>query len=322
MSTKHINYSNAFNIAAGSYLYNSARNFLKNKYGSYSLVNDNPMAGYGSRQRFRLKRGGSRTITKRRKFKRQSRLAKRVKRISRTLHRKGLKSIEIKYLQGTFETPNTLAGPGAVGTLLETGGSTAQSAKVNLTSQVARGLTRDGRVGDKVFIRHIRLRGLLQASVATNAASEVYVTVMVVRVKNAGGSTTTLATEIPYLQNIFEFIGSTSSLSTPPNGQNGGRGAYINNWNYVNARYKDDFQILKKKTYRIGKPDGNPPLKVMFKMNIPIFKPAYWDDTNNPQDGHVYLYYWCDQVTFDDRAITAGDRPVMWASWRTSYTDC
>jgi len=236
------------------------------------------------------------------------------------MRRKGLNSIEIKYVQGQFVTPNTPTGLGAIGTLTENGTPT-RAAQISLTSGISRGTARDNRIGNKVFLRHIRFRGLIQASVQAEAVSELAITVLIVRIKDAQGPVTTYGNEVPSVPNIFEFIGNSSD---PPvlSGQNGGRGAFINNWNYINSRWKDDFTILKKKTYYVGKPDGTPPLKRFFRMNIPVMKPAFWDDSSNPQDGHLYMYYWCDQVRTDDLAAQAGDRPVMWGAWRTSYTDC
>lgn len=316
------NYSTAFNVAAGTYLLNSLKRQRTNSYGSYNLSGtDVPMAKF-RKSRLRSRNGRSRTLTKRRKFGRGSRLVKRVRRIGRTLHRKGLNSIEIKYRQGQVVTPDTLAGPGAISTLMETGPVSANNNRFSFTAGTPPGTFAQYRIGGKVFLRHLRIRGLLQASNTAAAASEVYVTILILRVKDAQGSTGTHTAEVPYLQNVYEYIDSTSLLSTPPNSQNGGRGAFVNQWNYVNARFKDDFHVLKKKTYRIGKFDGNPPQKVMFKYNIPVFKPCHWDENNNPQDGHIYIYYWADQITATDGVITNGDRPTMWLSWRCSFTDC
>jgi len=275
---------------------------------------------YGKRRYgFRFKRRG-RTTVRRRKFRgRSGRLTRRVRRITRTLHRKGINSVEIKYSQGQFVTPTTVAGIGFIGTLSELANNTRTS-QVSLTAGITRGTARDQRVGNKVFLRHVRFRGLLQASVKAEAVAELYVTILIVRVKDAQGTITSFASEVPYVPNIFEFIGNTAA---PPglNGQNGGRGAFINNWNYINSRWKDDFTIVKKKTFSLGKPDGTPPLKRYFKFTIPIMKPAFWDDSNNAQDGHHYLFYWCDQVRTDDGIIEDGDRPALWGAWRVSYTD-
>lgn len=321
--SKHINYSSAFNTIASSYILNSASNFLRNRsYGSYS-VQEPGMAsrrfgkrGYG----FRFKRRG-RTTQRKRKFRgRSARLTRRVRRIARTLHRKGINSVEIKYSQGQFVTPNTAGGVGYIGTLGELVNDNTRTAQVSLSSGIAKGTNRDQRVGNKAFLRHLRFKCLVQASVKTEAVAELYVTILIVRVKDAQGSTASYGTEVPYLTNIYEFIGNTAN---PPsiNGQNGGRGAFINNWHYINSRWKDDFTIIKKKTFPIGKPDGSHPLKRTYKITLPIFKPMYWDDNNFPSDGHLYLYYWCDQVTTDDNVIADGDRPRMWGSWRVSYTD-
>lgn len=313
-------YSDAFNVAAGTYLFNALKRRRIGGYGSYNI---GPNEGMAKFRKSRLRgRYGSRTITKRRRGGRfGNRLVKRIRRISRTLHRKGLKSIEIKYNQAQLDTGNTALGALSIGTLLEGGAVASNNAKVSLTSGMVRGTDRAQRVGDKVFIRHVRVRGLIQASTSANAAAEVYVTLLILRVKQAQGTTTSLGTEVPYLTNVYEYINNTATLSSPPNGQNGSKGAFVNHWNWINMRWKNDFHILKKKTFAIGKPDGNPPLKRFFKFNIPVFKPAHWEDYSNPQDGHIYLYYWCDEVR-PTGAIVDGDRPQMWLTWRMSYTDC
>lgn len=236
------------------------------------------------------------------------------------MHRKGLKSVEIKYVQGKWATPND-APPtqGSIGTLNEPASGSTQ-AQFMLTS-ISPGLARDQRVGNKVFLRHLRITGMLQASVAAAAVAEVYVTILIVRVKDAQGAIAKFDSDTPSVPNIYEFIGNTAF---PPsiNGQANGRQAYINNWRYINSRWRDDFTILKKKVLKVGKPDGNPPLKKMFKITCPIFKPAYWDDSQYPQDGHLYIYWWCDQVlTLGSGEPQANERPTMWGSWRVSYTD-
>lgn len=235
------------------------------------------------------------------------------------LTRKGLRSIEVKYTQNTFITPNTIADPNAIATLLDTN-QTATTPKVSFTSGIVQGNSRFTRVGNKIFVRDLRFRGLLQASQQTNAVSELYVSILVLRTKNAPGATNSHSTDLVYLPNVWDFVNNTASPPTI-NGQNGGRGAFISHFKHYNKRWKDDFTILKYRTYKIAKDTGSGANKRLLKFNIRVNKPAFWDDSGNTGDGQLFMYYWCDQTTTGDVAISDGDRPVMWGAFRVTYTD-
>ena len=291
--------------------------------GSYLYGSQAQMASnFRSRKRRRLG-SRTRTITRRRRFiRRGNRLARRVRRINKFLFRKGINSIETKYYQAQFQTPNTVTGPGGIGTLLD-GTLATRTAQVALTSGIARGTTALARIGGKVFIKNVRLKGLVQASIQAKAVNELYVRILVLRVKSAQGNTNSYGSSVPYIPNIWEFINNTQ---IPPdlNGQNTGRGAFINNWKWYNSRWKNDFQILKLKTIKVAKEQGAGELKRLFRINLRVNKPAHWTETDLEQDGHIYLYYWCDQVVTDESAVPPmddGDRPTMWCSWRTTFTD-
>lgn len=313
--SKYHTWSNPTNIATGLA---AGFRLARRAYNSYN-VNETQMA-YGRKQRKR-RRYGSRTKTRfrRRRLGFRGRVYKKLRRINYSLTRKGIRSIEIKYAQGHFFTPNTITGVGAIATLLDPD-QTATTAKVTFSAGISKGTARDNRVGNKIFIRNLRFRALLQASQQTNAISETFVTLMLLRVKNAQGATNDIVGGIPYIPNIFEF---PANNDVPPaiNNQDGGRGAFVNHFKYYNSRWKNDFTILKLRTYKIAKDAGSGDNKRLIKWNIRINKPAHWDDTNNVGDGHIYLYYWQDQTTTGDVAITNGDRPVMYAGWRITYTD-
>jgi hypothetical protein len=235
------------------------------------------------------------------------------------LTRKGIRSNEIKYIQNHFVTPNTITDPNAIATLLDTD-QTATTPKVTFSGGIPVGTARTSRVGNKIFIRDLRIRMLLQASQQFDAVSEVYVSIMLVRVKQAQGTTASVGTDLVYIPNIWDFPGSAVN---PPgiNNQDGGRGAFVNHFKHYNKRWKNDFTILKLRTYKIAKDTGSGDNKRLIKWNIRVNKPAHWDDVGNLSDGHLFLYYWCDQTTTGDIAIKDGDRPVMFAGWRMTYTD-
>lgn len=308
-------HSNPTNIATGLA---AGFRIARRAYGNYKL-NETNMARSGFRSRKRFRRGGSRTTTRRRRFRRGNRLVKRVRRINRLITRKGLRHVETKYEQNHFFTPNTIVGIGAIATLLDNNQS-ATSAQVSFTAGTAKGTARNQRIGNKIFIRALRFRALLQMSQQANAVSEVYVTLMLLRVKNAQGAVSTFNSSFPYYSNIFELPGDTG---VPPaiTNQDGGRGAFVNSFHYYNNRFRNDFTILKKRTYKIAKDTGSGDNKRLIRWNVRVNKPAFWDDNNNTGDGHLYLYYWCDQTTTGDGPIADGDRPVMYAGWRWTFTD-
>lgn len=235
------------------------------------------------------------------------------------LTRKGIRSLEVKYTQNHFFTPNTVTGVNAIATLLDPDQS-ATSPKVNFVGGLTKGSARDNRIGNKIFVRDLRFRALLQMSQQANAVSEVYVTIMLLRVKHAQGSTTSYPQNLVYVPNVWDFPNNTAN---PPaiNNQDGGRGAFVNHFKHYNRRWSNDFTILKLRTYKIAKDTGSGDNKRLIKWNVRINKPAQWDDNNNEGDGHIFMYWWCDQTTTGDIAVTDGDRPVMFAGWRVTYTD-
>lgn len=285
------------------------------------------MVRYFRRYGFKRRRiGGYRKSSFRRRnfrrtFPRRRRInvSRRVRSINRLLTNKGIRSVETKYYQAQFQTPNTALAPTGLGTLLDTN-TTSTQAQVKITSDIVRTSALDSRIGAKIFVKDLRFRGLLQCSVQANAVTQLYATLMFLRVKDAQGTLVSNASQTPYVQTVFEFI---DNAGVPPalTGQNTGRGAFVNNWKYYHARYKDDFEILWKRTFALNKDGGSRQFKRLIKANIKVNKPAHWDKDDNWQDGHIFLYYWVDQVTTGDVAVTDGDRPTLFGAWRVTFTD-
>lgn len=323
--------------AAGSSIYQA----FKRPRGGFSIsgTDTNGMGRLGIRSKRR--RGGSRTITRRkRKFRRGNRLVKRVRRINRSLFRKGIKSIEIKYNQGAEATTRANTGVNVIYGISEASfnGNTDAfplTAKVAVTAGINRGSLRENRVGNKIFLRHLRIRGGVWASTTTNAANEVYVKMMILRVKEAQGDTNMAVSQVPVADNVFDSVNATGTrwdgsgvITTTPaaDAQSKIMVNFSNVWKYMHRRWGNDFQVLKVKVWKLSKETGVNSEKRFFKMNIPIFKPCHWDDTNNAQDGHIYIYYWADSVSQDpnlpyDNAGFPGCRPSLGFTWRVSYTD-
>lgn len=344
MSKYSTNYHTAFNTAAGTYIASSLfKRFKPNSYGSYTLHPGNTekkMARFRQRKRFR---SGTKTKRRRGGFRRGRRLIKRVRRINRGLFRKGLKSIEVKYYQNIEATDQANTGSNILygineSVLQANANAFPLTAKVNCSSGINQGTGRNERIGNKIFIRHLRIRGGVWASTDANAANECYVKIMVLRVKEGQGTPTSAVTTTPTADNVFDSINTLTSRWTG-SGVNSGPLAgsssvkakvmlnFTNVWKYLHARWGNDFQVLKSKVIKVSKETGVNSEKKLFKMNIPIFKPAHWDGTTStdPQDGHILIYYWCDQPSQDPvlaLASMAPTRPQMGFSWRLSYTDC
>lgn len=292
---------------------------------------------------YRRKRGGSRVLRKhKRRGRRGSRLIKRVRRINRFLKNKGIRSIEIKYNQGAAFADNTATGPNAIygiseraATLQGNASSAPTSNKFSPSIGITQGTGRSGRVGNKIFIRHLRVKGCIWASTNSNAANEVYVSILVLRTKQQPGSITTdaISGQVPYIENNFDQVSPTGTrwagtgwqTSGAPTAKSQVCADYSNMWHYTDLRWKNDFDILKYKVVKVSKETGVNSEKKKFKFNLRVMKPAYWSDSGAPQDGHIYVYWWCDNA-FQNPAlpvasIVAGDRPDLGMTWRLTFTD-
>lgn len=249
--------------------------------------------------------------------------------------------MEIKYVEGSHITSNnTNTGTQVIYGISEflnnaNANAVPTSIKLNFTDLIGRGTQRGQRIGNKIFLRHIRIKGGVWAGTSAVAANEQYVKMIIVRVKQAQGNPNSLVSIIPFADNYTQPISRSGGTSVGDGkgwGTSGGgdikaaiMADFTNEWKYLYSRWGNDFQILKRKVWKVSKETGVNAEKKLFKMNIKIFKPAFWDDNDNPQDGQIYLYYWCDNPCEDPAlpvaSITGQTRPTLGMTYRLSFTD-
>lgn len=165
---------------------------------------------------------------------------------------------------------------------------------------------------------------------------------MVVRIKQQPGTTTSSASgSVVYADNAWDAFQTTQTRwsgagSAYPAGAALTKGGVMASfaaraWKYLDNRWKNDFSVLKMKVMKVSKESGINAEKKFFKMNLRIMKPAFWTDDNNPQDGHIQVYWFCDNPFQDPNYAVAngvpnapavsGVRPHLGLSWRLTYTD-
>lgn len=315
-------YATAFpNIATGfgSAIHLGWKAYKRYKDGSYTLNGPQKnMAGnrYGYRKRFR---SGTRTIQRRRRKFRRGNVKRRIRKVWRFLKSKGIRSIESKYTQAANVTSNSVDGATAIGTLNDTGANIRPyAAKLLFANNIFQGTGTNGRVGNKIFLRKLRWQAMVEASLSANAVNEVYVTIMILRVKQMNSSWSTQLVTAPFVQNVFEFIGNTADPGVPVNITDSAL-AYISGKGWMNNKWRNDFEILMLKRVKVSKETGSDQQKKIIKKTITINKPCYYDN-GEPQDGHIFGYWWCDQVT-PNGVVAVGDRPILRYAYRLTYTD-
>lgn len=305
----------------------------RSSIGTYGSYQQTQMVRRGIKQRRRS--GRSYTRTKRRFLGRRRNNAKRrISRIWKYMRRKGLRNIETKYIQESGVTSaGWVVGTDtqkrlAIGTLSETAAGNPP-ATVNFGSyrlhvtDIGQGSSHETRVGNKVFVKDFKFRGMIEAHLESTAPRELYFKMMVVRVKDAQGfgadASNVQDTYAPYVKQFFDFFedaGEPNAPIAPP-----GKLAFINTWKYYNNRLRDDFTILKTKVLKLSNEEGADMEKKLIKFNLRVNQPAQWDGTE-PQDGHIYVYWFVDAVRANGAVVGQENvRPVMHFTWRTTYTD-
>lgn len=169
------------------------------------------------------------------------------------------------------------------------------------------------------------------ASTSANAGNEVYIKMMAIRVKHQPGNSTAFDASAFYVENMKQQVASVTAPSgtgwttgiSPTSPQCQIAASFTNEWKWLQQRWNDDFSVLWTKVIKISKETGVHAEKKLFRANIPIFKVAKWNDQGNAQDGHIYIYYWCDCCTQNPTltTIAAADRPALAFTWRLSFTD-
>lgn len=285
-----------------SFVSAAALNRIYNRYkseGGYKLF---PEVNESQKKmaRFSKRRRTNAGYKRRRKFRRGGgRLLRKIKRINRTLARKGVFNIETKYLRtgGTYfaNLPDPTSGV---------------SNATNLMGTLTRGEDFDEMQGGKIFVKNIRLQYMLRAP--STMAGDVVVRIMVVRDKQPASPST-----VPLLQQLFDFYIPNKPTSQSEADLN------IMLWRWTNSNTAGRFQILYNKMHIVTPAADNSYHKnIFYKKTIRINKPWYTDateaQTNDARKGPGQLYL----VYFSNSMDGANLGPFLNAAWRASYTDC
>lgn len=287
--------------------------------GSYTLFPNGNGANM-ARSRFRVQRRQRYgTRTKRRRSFRRGTTRKRIRRIWTFMRNKGLRNIETKYNYNTFTSGSAL-GANRV-TLLSDAGGAGITAKGTFTN-IPQGTTAYERIGQKVFIKALKLRWYLQAPPVGVAGvpvvpQENHIRIVVVREKEALGATDAEIT--PKIYHVYQ--NNLSSGSSDPNLVVAGdsRLQFISLFKYYNSKFADNYTVLMDRTYKVANENGGDRYYIMKRMNIRVNQPCHWDAAGRRGDGHIYFFYFTDITSTPE---TAGFIPLLWCSFRVTYTDC
>lgn len=324
MSNKR-NFAQAFpTLSSAFYVASSAYNAFKRRRTSYTLQNPNETNMAATRQRFKRRRGGSRTITRRRKFGRRRGPYKKIRRIWRFMRSKGLKSIETKYSQAFGDSGDTISSTGvynlAESNATVSAGSLAVTPKILFSNSIAKGTSRNQRVGNKIFLRHLKWRMMIQHAQSGGNADEIYVAVIIIRVKQAMARVDANTSSDPMITQVFENITNTGAPKSMTSAVDS-RTQFVNAWwHFYNSKNRNDYQVLYRRIIKVSKEQGASEEKRIFMKNIKIMKPCFWDDNDNQGDGHIYAF-WFSDVTNSSTAIAGTDLPRIFYGYRLTFTD-
>ena len=315
-------YSQAFPTLAAAYGLSAIGRAFKrfnsgSSYGSYSLNGRQTMAKYGKRFR---RRAGSRTINKRRRFRRKRTVRKRIARIWKFMRRKGLRNIETKYLAIGWDATSTVASGSRVTLLTNAAGI---AAKLYPLSTLPLGTGRSHRIGNKIFVKDCKMRFYLQApprppeGSAVKVPNEIYVRIVLCRIKE---EVSNMPANTDYtIRHVYQAV-HTSNASDPTSPIAGdSRKAFISlYYKYYNSKFADNFTVLWDKTFKVSNENGAGQETKVIKKIIRVNQPCHWDDGNNRGDGHLVFFYFCDVTSVVE---TDAYIPLLWMLGRITYTD-
>jgi len=280
-------FSSALGVASTVY------NAFKRSRTSYTVNGSdaNPQKKMAFRKRRRL---GSRTTTRRRRRFRGG-LRRKLTRFSRTLRRKGILAIETKYYEGFSATPSDLFEWGDTDPLLS-------NARIAHLTAIPGGTTRAQRVGNKIWIRKIRLHLFAQAH-PTAGLNEQYIRIYLIR---------DLAPIVPDVSSVASTrIGYYLQATSDSGNLN------LFPWQYINSYRSPRPQILYSTMIKVSRETGAEHQYKAWKKTINIFKPCHWDDSSanaNVGKGQIYLFAYTNEPN-------AAAPPKLEFAWRTMYTD-
>lgn len=260
----------------------------------YYQLNEKKMVYRKGRGKRTYRRRGYKRRRLRRYGRRRGGLRRRIRAISSMLRRKGIRNSEIKFLQNT--------GSVAVNTVQ------ANQFPIQNLAEIAAGDGKANREGAKVFIRHIRIRGLVRTTEGAATFPENYIRFLIVRDKVPHSPTAE-----PHLTDVFNFPNTapattynTAAINMMP-------------WKYADNRFARRWQVLAQWGMKISSVNATGDSTRMFKKNIRVMQPAYYGASLTDQDlgpGQIYLYAWSTEPK-----STLPDAPTLTFAYRVTFTD-
>jgi len=236
------------------------------------------------------------------------------------MRNKGLRNIETKYIQGTLDSGD--AGASTRITLLSTAqGITAKG----WFTDIEEGTAKYARIGQKVFIKSLKLRWYLQAPKSgpiggegqpTFVPQENHIRIIIVREKECLGTTDTNVT--PALYHVYQNNLITDSSDPTVVVAGDSRLQFISLFKYYDSKFADNYTILSDRTYKVANEQGGDRFYQTKRQVIKINQPCHWDSQGIRGDGHIYCFWFTDITSIPE---TAGYVPQLWCSYRTTYTD-
>lgn len=289
--------------------------------GSFTLLNSNGgRMATRRRQRFRG-RYGSRTVTRRRSFRRRFSTRRRFRRIWSFMRNKGLRNIETKYVQINFDSSDDVADESRI-TILSN--EAALKPKI-LASAIPLGSSRSSRIGNKVFLKTLRLKFYLEApdvwdgtGVKPFIPNENKIRIVIAREKEGLGENS--AQIEPRLGHVFQNNLYADTLDPFTVSSDDSRQQFIAfTFKYYNSKFADNYTILWDKTFGVSNENGSDREYRIIKKNISIRQPCHWNDTGDRGDGHIWIWMFCDITAVPE---TNGKYiPRVFCSGRITYTD-
>lgn len=288
------NYATAFPTfsTVGSLFQLGYNAYKRYKSSSYTLLPNETKMPLSKRRRTGAR--SSRSFVRRRRRSRYGGLRRKFSRFRRTLRRKGILAIETKYYEGSLSI--------AVPTYLDATPDQSPQRNGHLTA-ISRGSAASQRIGNKVWIRKLRIHFFLTANKAPEANNEQYVRIFVIRDQSplAEDVSSATSTRIGY---YLQATNNSGDLNLHP-------------WQYINNFRADRPKILYSKLIKVSKDTGVAYETISWKKTINVFKPCHWsNDTSNTAvgKGQIYLFAY----TNEDNPLYV---PGLQFAWRTMFTD-
>lgn len=305
-----VNYIGLIGIYSATRWWKNNYSWIKQGLDTYYAIGDSHQ--YNSMARRRYGRGSRKG---RRKFSRRSRrysrrsggrrsIRRRVSGINRRLRRMGVYNVETKYAE--FVTGRSIITEGSPDW------EPWRAYKFNTTDfaytmfDIAKGEGADDRVGQKIFLRHVYLKGILRAT--DSASSEVYVNWFIVRDKEPRASTNPPA------------IGDVATSLAAIDGWDSTETADITSvtFKHVNDTQTGRFSFLAKGAVKLGNDAGTNDQTQLVNLRVRVMQPVIYDqvldDDGQSTRGNIYFGMWSNNAGETNGVVLNG-------RIRISFTD-